>query len=38
MTIICQTCRQAFMCTSREKDLTDHATNKHSKTIKYAFA
>ncbi|KAL1922955.1 uncharacterized protein VTP21DRAFT_9331 [Calcarisporiella thermophila] len=29
--IICQVCRQAFLCTVREKALEEHAENKHGK-------
>jgi hypothetical protein len=35
--IICQMCLQAFMCTSSVKDLSDHANNKHSKTLQVCF-
>ncbi|KAG1150663.1 hypothetical protein G6F60_006793 [Rhizopus arrhizus] len=40
--IICKTCFQTFLCTSREKakedySLTEHAENKHSKTMKECF-
>ncbi|KAI8890079.1 DUF1909-domain-containing protein [Backusella circina FSU 941] len=35
--IICKTCFQTFLCTSREKALTEHAENKHSKTMKECF-
>ncbi|CAO3700715.1 unnamed protein product [Rhizopus stolonifer] len=35
--IICKTCFQTFLCTSREKALTEHAENKHSKTMKDCF-
>ncbi|ORY05765.1 DUF1909-domain-containing protein [Basidiobolus meristosporus CBS 931.73] len=42
--IICQTCRQTFLCTVREKaftfsflSLAEHAENKHSKTTAECF-
>ncbi|KAI7894353.1 At2g23090 like protein [Mucor mucedo] len=35
--IICKTCFQTFLCTAREKALSEHAENKHSKTIKECF-
>ncbi|KAI9474043.1 MAG: At2g23090 like protein [Benjaminiella poitrasii] len=35
--IICKTCFQTFLCTSREKALTEHAANKHNKTMKECF-
>ncbi|KAI7907616.1 At2g23090 like protein [Cokeromyces recurvatus] len=35
--IICKTCFQTFLCTSREKALTEHAENKHNKTMKECF-
>ncbi|KAL1932061.1 hypothetical protein VTP01DRAFT_9117 [Rhizomucor pusillus] len=35
--VICGVCRQPFLCTSREKLLTEHAQNKHNKTIKECF-
>ncbi|CAO3634499.1 unnamed protein product [Mucor hiemalis] len=35
--IICKVCFQTFLCTAREKALTEHAENKHSKTIKDCF-
>ncbi|KAI8344963.1 At2g23090 like protein [Blakeslea trispora] len=35
--IICKTCFQTFLCTSREKALSEHAENKHNKTIKECF-
>ncbi|KAI8641001.1 At2g23090 like protein [Parasitella parasitica] len=35
--IICKTCFQSFLCTSREKALSEHAENKHSKTVKECF-
>ncbi|ORE10612.1 DUF1909-domain-containing protein, partial [Rhizopus microsporus var. microsporus] len=35
--IICKTCFQTFLCTSREKALTEHAQNKHNKTMKECF-
>jgi len=30
-TIICKVCKQAFMLTTREPQLTEHAMNKHNK-------
>ncbi|KAF9090802.1 hypothetical protein BGX29_007125 [Mortierella sp. GBA35] len=35
--IVCQTCRQTFLCTIRAKALEEHATNKHSKTMNDCF-
>ncbi|KAI8979467.1 At2g23090 like protein [Mycotypha africana] len=35
--IICKTCFQTFLCTSREKALSEHAENKHNKAIKECF-
>jgi len=35
--IICQTCRQAFLLTTRAPALEEHAKNKHSKTLKDCF-
>ncbi|KAI9012566.1 At2g23090 like protein [Phycomyces blakesleeanus] len=35
--IICKQCFQTFLCTSREKALTEHAENKHGKTMKDCF-
>ncbi|KAF9929484.1 hypothetical protein BGZ65_005781 [Modicella reniformis] len=35
--IVCQICRQTFLCTIRTKALEEHATNKHSKTINDCF-
>ncbi|KAI9361982.1 At2g23090 like protein [Pilaira anomala] len=35
--IICKTCFQTFLCTAREKALSEHAVNKHNKTIKECF-
>ncbi|KAK9766338.1 hypothetical protein K7432_004661 [Basidiobolus ranarum] len=35
--VICQTCRQTFLCTIREKALAEHAENKHSKTTADCF-
>ncbi|KAH8554735.1 At2g23090 like protein [Umbelopsis sp. PMI_123] len=35
--VICQTCRQTFLCTIRSKALTEHADNKHSKTLEQCF-
>ncbi|CAO3616701.1 unnamed protein product [Cunninghamella echinulata] len=35
--IICKKCFQTFLCTSREKALTEHAENKHNLTLKDCF-
>ncbi|EAU93460.1 hypothetical protein CC1G_04439 [Coprinopsis cinerea okayama7 len=35
--IICTLCRQPFMNTTRAPALEDHASNKHSKTLKDCF-
>ncbi|KAF9275895.1 hypothetical protein BGZ68_010446 [Mortierella alpina] len=35
--IVCQTCRQTFLCTIRAKALEEHATNKHSKALLECF-
>ncbi|ORZ00589.1 hypothetical protein BCR43DRAFT_485467 [Syncephalastrum racemosum] len=35
--IICGVCKQTFLCTSREKALNEHASNKHDKTVKECF-
>ncbi|KAG2370176.1 At2g23090 like protein [Suillus spraguei] len=35
--IICQTCRQAFLLTTRAPALEEHAQNKHSKTLAECF-
>ncbi|CEP15598.1 hypothetical protein [Parasitella parasitica] len=35
--IVCKTCFQAMLCTSREKALSEHAENKHNKTLKECF-
>ncbi|KAJ9057736.1 hypothetical protein DSO57_1019813 [Entomophthora muscae] len=35
--IICAVCRSTFLCTSRAKALTEHAENKHSKTLEQCF-
>ncbi|CAO3625283.1 unnamed protein product [Cunninghamella blakesleeana] len=35
--IICKKCFQTFLCTSREKALTEHAVNKHNLTLKDCF-
>ncbi|CAO3686829.1 unnamed protein product [Umbelopsis ramanniana] len=35
--VICQTCKQTFLCTIRAKALTEHADNKHSKTLEDCF-
>ncbi|KAG2181100.1 hypothetical protein INT43_008682 [Umbelopsis isabellina] len=36
-TIICQTCRQTFLCTVRAKALSEHSENKHSKPLETCF-
>ncbi|TEB39314.1 DUF1909-domain-containing protein [Coprinellus micaceus] len=36
-TIVCQTCRQPFMNTTRAPALEEHATSKHSKTLADCF-
>lgn len=36
-TIICQTCRQTFLMTTRRPALEEHAQNKHSKTVADCF-
>ncbi|RDW72986.1 hypothetical protein BP5796_03487 [Coleophoma crateriformis] len=33
----CQTCKATFLKTTRAPALTEHATNKHSKTLKECF-
>ena len=33
MTIICQICRTQFMSTAKPPALTEHAQNKHGKTL-----
>ncbi|KAI9899107.1 hypothetical protein N3K66_005568 [Trichothecium roseum] len=35
--IICQTCRSTFLKTTKAPALTEHATNKHNKTIEECF-
>ncbi|KAF9785959.1 DUF1909-domain-containing protein [Thelephora terrestris] len=35
--IICQTCRQPFMSTTRAPALEDHAKSKHNKTLAECF-
>ncbi|EIW86522.1 DUF1909-domain-containing protein [Coniophora puteana RWD-64-598 SS2] len=35
--IICQTCRQSFLLTTRAPALEEHAKNKHSKTLAECF-
>ncbi|KAI8070906.1 At2g23090 like protein [Gongronella butleri] len=35
--IICKKCFTTFLCTSREKNLTEHAENKHNATMKDCF-
>jgi hypothetical protein len=35
--IICVTCRQTFLKTTRAPALTEHASNKHSKTLQDCF-
>ncbi|KAG1749710.1 At2g23090-like protein [Suillus paluster] len=35
--IICQTCRQTFLQTTRSPALEEHAQNKHSKTMAECF-
>jgi len=35
--IICQTCRQTFFVTTRPPELSQHAQNKHSKTLAECF-
>ncbi|KAG9249335.1 At2g23090 like protein [Calycina marina] len=37
MDIQCQVCKATFLKTSRAPALTEHASNKHSKTIKECF-
>ncbi|KAI0936074.1 hypothetical protein AcW1_000405 [Taiwanofungus camphoratus] len=37
MNILCQTCRQAFMLTTRAPQLEEHAQNKHGKTLTECF-
>ncbi|KAJ2812076.1 hypothetical protein H4S07_001643 [Coemansia furcata] len=36
-TIQCKVCFQTFMCTSKIPELTQHADNKHSKTLQECF-
>ncbi|KAL4068328.1 At2g23090 like protein [Scleroderma yunnanense] len=35
--IICQTCRQTFLLTTRTPALEEHAQNKHSRTLAECF-
>ncbi|RHZ54880.1 uncharacterized protein CDV56_104585 [Aspergillus thermomutatus] len=35
--IICNVCRQTFLKTTRAPALTEHASNKHSKTLQDCF-
>ncbi|KAJ1950273.1 hypothetical protein IWQ62_006596 [Dispira parvispora] len=35
--IVCQVCRQTFLKTVRPKALSEHAENKHNKTLKDCF-
>ncbi|KAK3329454.1 At2g23090 like protein [Apodospora peruviana] len=35
--IQCDTCKATFLKTTREKALTEHAVNKHNKTLKECF-
>ncbi|KAH9890921.1 DUF1909-domain-containing protein [Cubamyces lactineus] len=37
MNIICQTCRQTFLLTTRAPALEEHAQNKHGKTMADCF-
>ncbi|KAK0617996.1 At2g23090 like protein [Bombardia bombarda] len=37
MDIQCQICKATFLKTTREKALTEHATNKHTKTLPECF-
>ncbi|KAL2165309.1 hypothetical protein VTH06DRAFT_606 [Thermothelomyces fergusii] len=37
MNIICAICKQAFLSTSREPQLTLHAVNKHDSTLSQCF-
>ncbi|KAI0639182.1 DUF1909-domain-containing protein [Trametes polyzona] len=37
MNIICQTCRQTFLLTTRPPALEEHAQNKHGKTAAECF-
>ncbi|KAI0762614.1 At2g23090 like protein [Fomes fomentarius] len=37
LNIVCQTCRQAFLLTTRAPALEEHAQNKHSKTLAECF-
>ncbi|RHZ89689.1 hypothetical protein Glove_12g35 [Diversispora epigaea] len=36
-TTICQVCRNSFLCTVRQKALTEHAENKHQKKLEDCF-
>lgn len=35
--IVCQICRSTFLCTSSQKNLEEHSSNKHNKTLKECF-
>ncbi|CAG8557096.1 18315_t:CDS:2 [Acaulospora morrowiae] len=35
--IMCQVCRNTFLCTVRQKALTEHAENKHNKKLDECF-
>ncbi|KAI0735406.1 At2g23090 like protein [Earliella scabrosa] len=37
MNIVCQTCKQAFLLTTRAPALEEHAQNKHSKSMAECF-
>ncbi|KAK3341364.1 At2g23090 like protein [Lasiosphaeria hispida] len=37
MNIQCDTCKATFLTTTRENALTEHAVNKHSKTLVQCF-
>ncbi|KAI0757229.1 DUF1909-domain-containing protein [Daedaleopsis nitida] len=37
LNIVCQTCKQAFLLTTRAPALEEHAQNKHSKTMAECF-
>ncbi|KAH9835768.1 At2g23090 like protein [Rhodofomes roseus] len=37
MSIVCQTCKQAFMLTTRAPALEEHAKSKHTKTLAECF-
>ncbi|KAI9227220.1 MAG: DUF1909-domain-containing protein [Piptocephalis tieghemiana] len=36
-TIVCQKCRNTFLCTVRKKALEEHASNKHDSTFDQCF-